>query len=71
MSLVAEGPLIQVVGRARVEQRDGVGHVGDHLVGTYDAHVHVGDEGERATALARAVREHDRAGRRDPDRGSR
>ena len=32
MSLVAEGPLIQVIGRRGVEEGDGVGHVGDHLV---------------------------------------
>ena len=69
MSLVADGPLIQVSGRDGVEQGDGVLYVGDHLVGPDDADVPVGHEGQRATALAGAVVEHDRAGLGDPDAG--
>ena len=44
MSLVADGPLIQVVRAAGVEQGDGVGHVGHDLVGAHDAHVQVGHQ---------------------------
>ena len=41
-----DGPLIQVSGRRRVEQRDRVGDVGDHLVGAHDAHVQVGHQAD-------------------------
>ena len=71
MSLVADGPLIQVCGRVRVEQGDGVRDVGDDLVGADDADVPVGHQGERAPALAGAVVEHDRAGLGDADRAPR
>ena len=55
MSLVAEGPLIQVVRAGRVEEGDGVGHVGHHLVRAHDADVQVGHQGQRPAALAGAV----------------
>ena len=51
MSLVADGPLIQVSGRAGSSTRDGVGDVGDDLVGADDADVQVGHQAERAPAL--------------------
>ena len=70
MSLVAEGPLIQVSGRDGSSSVERVGHVGDDLVGVDDADVEVGHQGDRATALAGAVVEHDRAGLGDAEPGA-
>ena len=67
MSLVALGPLIQVSGRGGVEAGHRVGYVGDDLVGADDADVHVGDQRDRAAALAGAVVEDDGAGLGDAD----
>src|SRR5262245_22944078 len=53
-----------------VEDVEGVGYVGDDLVGLDDADVQVRDEGERPPTLTRAVVEDDRAGLGDPDAGS-
>ena len=55
----------------RVEHGERVGDVGDDLVGADDADVQVGHQGERPTALAGAVVEHDGAGLGDADGGRR
>ena len=63
MSLVAEGPEIQVSGRARVEAGHGLRDGGDDLLrGPYDADVVVGHEGDAAAPLGRSRVQDDRAG---------
>ena len=52
MSLVADGPLIQVSGRPG-QPGKGLGNQGDDLLGPHDAQVVVGDEGQGAPPLAR------------------
>ncbi len=60
MSLVADGPLIQVRGRGGIQQRDRVRYVLDDLRDLDDADMVVGNEGDRPPALAGAVVEDDR-----------
>ena len=70
MSLVADGPLIQVSGRSGSEPGDGLGHQRDDLIRLDQAQVVVGDEAERAAALAGAGVEDDRAGLGDGHGGA-
>ena len=68
MSLVADGPLIQVSGRVGVEASQGLRDAADDLIRPHDADVQVGQEAEHASALVGAAVEDDRAGLGDRDR---
>ena len=70
MSLVAEGPAIQVCGRVgSAAAFEGLGYRGDDLVGdAHHADVVVGDEGQQAAALAGPAVEDDRSGLGDRER---
>ena len=67
MSLVADGPLIQVCGRRGSSRATASGTSATTWSLADDADVPVGQEGERPAALAGAVVEHDRAGLGDAD----
>ena len=71
MSLVADGPLIQVSGRrrARGQPGDRLRDQLDHLLGPHHAQVIVGHQGDRAPALVGGGVQDDGAGLGDRDRG--
>ena len=69
MSLVADGPLIQVCGRSGSSRATASGTSAHDLVGPDHAHVTVGHQGEGAATLTRTVVEHDGAGLGDADGG--
>ena len=70
MSLVAEGPLIQVCGRCGSRRARASGTSGTTWSLVHDADVQVGQQGDDAAALAGAVVEHDGAGLGDADGGT-
>ncbi len=67
MSLVADGPLIQVCGRVGSSRASASGTVPTIRLRTDDADVEVGQEAQRAAALTRTGIEDDRAGLGDRD----
>ena len=67
MSLVADGPLIQVCGRVGIETGERLRDGPDDLLRTDDADVEVRQQAQRATTLTRTGIEHDRAGLGDRD----
>ncbi len=69
ISLVADGPLIQVSGRPGCQPGDGLGHQPDDLARLDQAQVVVGDR-ERAPALPRRAVQHDGPGLGHGDRGA-